>query len=463
MCILLWTLPTSNHPRFKLAFASNRDEFMARDTSRADFWDLDTILERATRPDTAPTTSKSNVGVLSGQDLQPSAAVNYIIQEVETTADGAEKVALTLSTEDLPGTWLGITTHGDLVALTNYRETITYMSEIRDPKLSRGKVCGEYLVTMAAAHDSAEADTSKESAVAEDRAEQWIRKRAKGWETEFEGLNLLVVQNAGHQQYVGTNREGSELMIFKKYADSAKAAIATEYSLQQTKEVPVEESAASSSSSTAVDAEASSSKDQHSIVPGSVVGVSNSVFSAPWNKVKIGTEALEKTLNKSVELFGNGAQARLGYTVSEAQAMDDDAKEVAWLVIEMLSLLRHNTSPFPEGSLDLVDTFGALRERVFIPKIDLGQAGADYGTRSSTVVLFGRNSPLAVYVEKVWYGSRNETTGERTLFAHDSCEGLVWWQGQVGRPRHEWRRVEGDELQVLVQAAKDVHKQETNM
>ncbi|CAO3566885.1 unnamed protein product [Mortierella alpina] len=429
---------------------------MARETSRADFWDLDTILERATRPDTAPTTSKSNIGVLSGQDLQPSAAVNYTIQEVESTADGTEKVALTLSTEDLPGTWLGITTHGDLVALTNYRETIAYMSQIRDQKLSRGKVCGEYLVTMAAAHDSAEADTSKESTVAADRAEQWIRKRAKGWETEFEGLNLLVVQNAGDQQYIGTNREGSELMIFKKHAESAKAAIATEYSLQKTQEVPAEASEASSSVWTAVDAGASSSKDQRAIVPGSVVGVSNSVFSAPWNKVKIGAQALEKTLNESVELFGTGSHAHLQSSLSEA--MDDDAREVAWLVIEMLSLLRHNTSPFPEGSLDLVDTFGALRERVFIPKIGLGRADADYGTRSSTVVLFGRNSPLAVYVEKVWYGPKDETTGERTLFAHDSCEGLVWWQGQVGRPRQEWRQVEGDELQGLLQAAKSIRQ-----
>ncbi|KAF9946534.1 hypothetical protein BGZ72_000244 [Mortierella alpina] len=444
MCILLWTLPTSNHPRFKLAFASNRDEFMARDTSRADFWDLDAVLERATRPDTAPTTSKSSVGVLSGQDLQPSTAINYTIQEVETTADGTEKIALTLSTQDLPGTWLGITTHGDLVALTNYRETITYMSEMRDAKLSRGKVCGEYLVTMAAAHDSVEADMSKKSAVAEDRAEQWIRKRAKGWETEFEGLNLLVIQNAGDQQYVGTNREGSELMIFKTHADSAKAAIATEYSLQDIKEVVAE------------DAEASSSKAQYNIVPGSVVGVSNSVFSAPWKKVKIGTQALERTLNKSVDLFGDGSHANLGNSTSAA--MDDDAKEVAWLVIEMLSLLRHNTSPFPEGTLDLVDTFGALRERVFIPRIDLGKVDADYGTRSSTVILFGRNSPLAVYVEKVWYGPRNEATGERTLFAHDSCEGLVWWQGQVGLPRQEWRQVQGDELQDLIQAAKDIGK-----
>ncbi|KAF9571645.1 hypothetical protein EC968_000313 [Mortierella alpina] len=438
------------------AFASNRDEFMDRDTSRADFWDLDTILKRATRPDTESTSSKSNIGVLSGQDLQPSAATNYIIQEVETTDDGTEKVALTLSTEDLPGTWLGITTHGDLVALTNYRETVAYMAQIRELKLSRGKVCGEYLVTMAAAHDSAETDTSKHGRVAEDRAEQWIRKRVKGWETEFEGLNLLVVQNAGDQQYVGTNREGSELMIFKKHADSAKAAIATEYSLQQTKEVPAEESAASSSLSTAEDADASSSKDQHTIIPGSVAGVSNSVFSAPWNKVKIGTQALEKTLNESVELFGKGRHAHLGSSTSEA--MDDDTKEVAWLVIEMLSLLRHNTSPFPEGSLDLVDTFGALRERVFIPRISFVRVGDDYGTRSSTVVLFGRNSPLAVYVEKDWYGPRNEATGERTLFEHDSCEGLVWWQGQVGQPRQEWRQVEGDELEGLLRAAKNIQK-----
>ncbi|KAF8938583.1 hypothetical protein EDD21DRAFT_440142 [Dissophora ornata] len=428
MCILLWTLPDSNHPRFKFAFASNRDEFMGRETSRAEFWDLDSILKRATRPEhPLGSQSISNVGILSGQDLQPSNAANYIIQETETTATGEEKVALALSTKDVPGTWLGITTSGDLVALTNYRETMEYMAQVRPPKLSRGKVCGEYLITMAAAHDSSESN------VADGRAEQWIKRRAIGWEDEFEGLNLLVLQNTGDQQWVSGNREGSELSIFKKSP------------------------------------EANTSNSQ-TILPGSVVGVSNSTFSRPWKKVEVGVQALEKTLNNSIRLFGTGHHASLqiqspsesssslpeiSSPAAEGELSKDDKRELAWLVIEMLTLLRVNTKPFPkEDNADSVVM--GLRERVFIPKVTMPETGHDYGTRSSSLVLFGRDNRLAVYVEKDWYGSLNESTRERPEYAADSIEGLVWWQGFVGQPRHDWRRVEGKELEALIQSAKEV-------
>jgi len=183
MCILLWTLPSSNHPRFKFALASNRDEFLARDTSRADFWNLDPVLSKAIRqssssspssidtdlshttPVPAPSSQRpSPVGVITGQDLQPSQATNYTIQELFSFSSSSnqeqeqEQVALTLDTKDIPGTWLGMTTHGDFVALTNFRESDEYVAMKRDPKLSRGKVCGEFLVTMAAAHHKEEQD-----------------------------------------------------------------------------------------------------------------------------------------------------------------------------------------------------------------------------------------------------------------------------------------------------------------
>ncbi|KAF9190934.1 hypothetical protein BGZ49_003589, partial [Haplosporangium sp. Z 27] len=416
------------------AFASNRDEFMARGTSRAEFWDVESILDRATNPtqtDSNTTESHSDnnnigskIGIISGQDLQPSQAENYLIQEKAKTATGEERITLTIPTKDIPGTWLGITTYGDLVALTNYRETMDYLTQKRAPKLSRGKVCGEFLITMVAGRNS-KLDPADVTSLANDQAERWIKKRAVRWDTEFEGLNLLVIQNAGDRQCIGGNREGSELTVFGKTEDTTCTT------------------------------------PQQSIEPGSVVGASNSIFKRPWSKVDIGVHALERVLNKDISLFGTGKHASLQPQYrshispkDNSLSGSDDELELTWLVIEMLTLLRVNTKPFPKDMNQAERVLG-LRERVFIPRITLGSSGDGYGTRSSTVVLFGRDNRLAVFVEKVWYGPIDEATGEPTEYAPDSVEGLVWWQGLIGQPRQKWRRIEGQELKDLIQSAKD--------
>ncbi|KAG0226921.1 hypothetical protein BGX31_007142 [Mortierella sp. GBA43] len=439
MCILLWTLPNSNHPRFKF----NRDEFLARETSRAEFWDLDSILQKANTANggstinssSAASTTATTVGVLSGQDLQPSKAADYIIQETQKTTSGEEKLVLELSTEDVPGTWLGITTQGDLVALTNYRETKEYLAQQRPPKLSRGKVCGEYLITMAAAHQDKNSNMSSGSDETPSQAEHWLRKRAIGWEDEFEGLNLLVVQNGGDQQCIGGNREGCGVSMFR---------------------------------TTVKQDEHGNSTDSHTIAPGNVVGVSNSVFTRPWKKVEMGVEALEAALNKSLTLFGAESHATSpnirssltspplspGSPISKGDITENDSIELAWLVVELLTLLRTLTKPFPTEGRTAASVILGLRERVFVPRIGIDASNAEYGTRSSTVVLFGRDNRLAVYVEKVWYGPLDRTTGKRQEFAPDSSEGLVWWQGLVGEPKESWRKIEGEELESLLQSAK---------
>lgn len=379
-------------------------------------------------------------------------------------------MALTLDTKDIPGTWLGMTTHGDFVALTNFRESQEYMAMKRDPKLSRGKVCGEFLVTMAAAHHKEEEDDDQNvvvdsaqgsetgsvlaladeiangsdkksrngkagSRVRKDQAEKWIRRRAVGWEDEFEGLNLLVVQNAGDQQCVGGNRLGSELSVFDK-SDTTTTVIGN-----------------GAGTGTA------------RILEGSVVGVSNSVFTQPWTKVKVGVKALETVLNQSIDLFGTGAHASFSSnnkSGSEQPTMYDDTKEIAWLVIQMLTLLRTNTQPFSEEDRTSIPRLAqSLRERVFIPRIEFGGPAMDYGTRSSTIALFGRErdgeASVAVFVEKVWYSDRDVVTGEWTEYAPDSSDGLVWWQGRVGQPRQQWKHIVGDELELLLNHARNIH------
>jgi len=259
--------------------------------------------------------------------------------------------------------------------------------------------------------------------VGKNQAEKWLKRRAVGWEDEFEGLNLLVVQNAGDHQCIGGNRLGSELTVFNNTADDT------------------------------------TNRDAARITEGSVVGVSNSVFTKPWTKVNLGVKALETVLNQSIDLFGAAPRASYASSNSNSESgFDDDTREIAWLVIKMLTLLRTTTRPFSEEEIaDHTKLPHGLRERVFIPRIGLGGTAMEYGTRSSTIALFGREEGgVAVYAEKVWYSDEDVLTGERTEYAPDSAEGLVWWQGRVGQPRQQWRQLVGDELEHLLQSASDI-------
>lgn len=97
MCLIL--LACDVHPDFRLILAANRDEFYARPTSPAAFWD------------DAPQ-------LLAGRDLKSG------------------------------GTWLGITRAGRLAALTNYRDLRSY----RPDAPSRGGLVSGFLRgTMSAA------------------------------------------------------------------------------------------------------------------------------------------------------------------------------------------------------------------------------------------------------------------------------------------------------------------------
>ncbi|MDA8403491.1 MAG: NRDE family protein [Desulfobacteraceae bacterium] len=81
-----------NHPDYKLILASNRDEFYERPTRPLDFW-------------------------------------------------GADKKVLAGKDERSLGTWLGVTTHGKIAAITNYRDP----ASVKDVAPSRGLLVSRYL------------------------------------------------------------------------------------------------------------------------------------------------------------------------------------------------------------------------------------------------------------------------------------------------------------------------------
>ncbi|KAF8927551.1 hypothetical protein EDD21DRAFT_416099 [Dissophora ornata] len=449
MCLLLWTLPQNDHPRIKFAFASNRDECLDRPTAYANFWDTPKPL-----PDTqnsngdddnnssdTDTGNERHPGILCGVDCKPPKANLR-------------------SDQDLPGTWVGITTEGDLVALTDYLEPPSYYDRKTPtpPKPSRGQLCGDFLVAMT------QCGSGKEHGA----AEQWIRRHAEAWDTTMEGLNLLVVQGAGEQQCVGANREGSQLLVLHSgthHSPCSDQSMWTRLSSKWNRLIHPAE-------------------NDHipRIAHNAVAGLSNSVYSRPWRRVEIGMHALEGLLNKSLERFGLGQRASLqssGSATTSADSdtvpaapthndpptddkivsLDDDSKEFAWLVIEMLTLLRINTKPYPPN-IHSFDKFTAgIRDRVFVPRtglehLSLPHLKGEYGTRSSTVVLFGRDG-RAVFVEKNWYTPRSPTTGERREYEADSPEGVIWWQGQIGQPREEWVQIQGPELEVLFKSVRD--------
>ncbi len=90
MCLILFALNT--HPKYKLILAANRDEFFSRKTQFADFWDEDK-------------------NILAGRDVVSG------------------------------GSWLGVTSSGRFIAITNYRNP---EMDIHNPQ-SRGALSREFL------------------------------------------------------------------------------------------------------------------------------------------------------------------------------------------------------------------------------------------------------------------------------------------------------------------------------
>lgn len=107
MCLILFAY--QSHPRYKLIFAANRDEYYNRPTAPAGWWEEAPFL-------------------LAGKDLKAG------------------------------GTWLGITKKGKIAALTNYRGP-----EHRHPDApSRGSLVSDYLISDTPAEEYLETLQAKE-------------------------------------------------------------------------------------------------------------------------------------------------------------------------------------------------------------------------------------------------------------------------------------------------------------
>ena len=92
MCLIVFA--NNAHPKYKLIFAANRDEFYNRSSEQADYW--------TEHPD-----------LLAGKDLQAG------------------------------GTWMGITKQGRFAAITNFRD----LKNHKDDAPSRGNLTLDFLTS----------------------------------------------------------------------------------------------------------------------------------------------------------------------------------------------------------------------------------------------------------------------------------------------------------------------------
>ncbi len=186
MCLIVFAWRA--HPDFPLVVAANRDEFHARPTAAARFWD-------------------DQPGILAGRDLEGM------------------------------GTWLGVTRGGRFTAVTNYRDAAPAPREA----ISRGVLASRYLVSGEAPSTSAAAVETHGKAyrgfnfLAGDRAELWwVSNRgghARKVEPGIHGLSNHLLDTPWPKVTQGKRRLGEVLELVPAVepllallADTAEAA-----------------------------------------------------------------------------------------------------------------------------------------------------------------------------------------------------------------------------------------------
>ncbi|KAI8096320.1 NRDE protein-domain-containing protein [Halteromyces radiatus] len=111
--------------------------------------------------------------------------------------------------------------------------------------------------------------------------------------------------------------------------------------------------------------------------PKHIYGLSNSVLSNPWEKVKQGQEAMKILLKDE--------------SLTEKQ------------MIENLFNILRSSEPFNDPT-NIGQVMTDFKERIFIPKLNNKELGnnASYATRTSTVILVDRQDNV-IFVERDWF------------------------------------------------------------
>lgn len=249
------------------------------------------------------------------------------------------------------GTWIGINTKGKISVLVNYREyrDMNVISEV-----SRGILPIDYLTTD---YDDDEWY---------DHLEESLAKRI-GNNNKNQYKRVPLSQIGGFSLLYGQLRVGKDNKIQKLNIISNRGDKHSVYNLQM---------------------EENSLGDTGDL-PNTTIGLSNSLYHEPWDKVKLGRQLLSESIKKANNLH---------YTQNE-------------LVEELFKVLSVDT--FDKSLIDksMQEKLMGLRSTIFVPPLETqfseedmnSSIGKYYGTRTQTIILLDKHNQLHYYEKDINY------------------------------------------------------------
>lgn len=329
MCVIFWTV---DDPHYHLVIASNRDEFLSRPTLPASWHDF---------ASSSSSSSSSSASASNNGADQPQ------ILSARDPAGG--------------GTWLGVTRNGAFATLTNFTELSAPLPQGMAAFESRGQLVKDWLVSQSQSqHTNRDGQDNGRGVEETTREIEAYMAKVRAKLDRFPGFNLLVGAVSTQGTVVGyiTNRTIDGKLDSDRQADIFPPRPTVSRPTPDADEKAA--AAVANTENTPVYTHALAS--QHEL-PG---GMSNSVLTQPWAKVTSGSLAFTSTL----------AHSRL--------LLPDRNAAEATLVEELFDVLWTCSDPVPAQRSE-------LRNSVLIPPLEMPHANDWYATRTSTVILLGRD------------------------------------------------------------------------